>query len=89
MLSVGEYARAVIPHGTVGIYMDPHEICNVLGAQGVRLMMEDSLRTPLKTMVTVPSCVPAVPGFEDSGAAIHPEDIREMWAGSGLSAWEK
>jgi adenine deaminase len=78
MLSVGEYARAVIPHGTVGIYMDPHEICNVLGAQGVRLMMEDSLRTPLKTMVTVPSCVPAVPGFEDSGAAIHPEDIREM-----------
>jgi len=29
MLSVGEYARAVIPHGTVGIYMDPHEICNV------------------------------------------------------------
>lgn len=78
MLSVGEYARAVVPHGTVGIYMDPHEICNVLGKDGVKLMIEDSLRTPLKTMVTVPSCVPAVPGFEDTGAAIGPEDIQEM-----------
>ena len=78
MLSVGEYARAVIPHGTVGIYTDPHEICNVLGMDGVRLMIADSRRAPLKTMFTVPSCVPAVPGFEDTGAAIGPEDIREM-----------
>jgi adenine deaminase len=78
MLSVGEYARAVIPPGTVGIYMDPHEICNVLGTRGVRLMIEESLRTPLKAMVTVPSCVPAVPGLEDSGAVVGPEDVREM-----------
>lgn len=78
MLSVGEYAKAVVPHGTTGIYMDPHEICNVLGKRGVSLMIEDSLRTPLKAMVTVPSCVPAVPGFEDTGAEIGPEDIREM-----------
>lgn len=34
MLTVREYARAVVPHGTVGIYMDPHEIANVLGAGG-------------------------------------------------------
>lgn len=78
MLSVGEYARTVIPHGTVGIYMDPHEICNVLGMDGVRYMIEDSLRAPLKTMITAPSCVPGVPGFEDTGAEITPEDIREM-----------
>lgn len=78
MLSVGEYARAVMPHGTVGIYMDPHEIGNVLGVRGVQLMIEDSRRAPLKTMVTVPSCVPAVPGFEDTGASIAAPDIREM-----------
>jgi adenine deaminase len=77
MLGVGEYARAVIPHGTVGIYMDPHEICNVLGLPGVKVMEADSRRTPLKTMITTPSCVPAVPGFEDTGAFIGPEDIRE------------
>lgn len=75
MLSVSEYARSVIPHGTVGIYMDPHEICNVLGLNGVKYMIEDGKRTPLKNMVTTPSCVPAVPGFEDTGAMIGPEDV--------------
>ncbi len=77
MLSAGEYARAVIPHGTVGIYYDPHEIGNVLGMDGVTLMANDAARTPLKAMLTLPSCVPAVPGFEDSGAVITSKDIRE------------
>ena len=77
MLSVSEYARSVVPHGTVGIYMDPHEICNVLGLNGVRYMIEDGKGTPLKNMVTTPSCVPAVPGFEDTGAAVGPEDVAE------------
>ncbi len=80
MLSAGEYARAVIPHGTTGIYMDPHEICNVLGLDGVRWIMEDAARTPLKAMLTVPSCVPAVPGFEDTGAEVTPAMIRETMA---------
>lgn len=77
MLSVGEYARAVIPHGTVGIYPDPHEICNVLGLNGVKCMIEDSRRTPLKAMFVTPSCVPAVPGFEDTGSFIGPEEVAE------------
>jgi len=80
MLGVSEYAKAVVPHGTVGIYMDPHEICNVLGLDGVKLMDEDARRTPLKAMITTPSCVPAVPGFEDTGAAIDADDIRETMA---------
>lgn len=75
MLSVGEYAKAVIPHGTVGVYYDPHEICNVAGLSGVNLMVEDAKRTPLKAMLTTPSCVPAVPGFEDSGSTITSDDI--------------
>ncbi|WP_428422200.1 adenine deaminase [Paraeggerthella hominis] len=77
MMGVGEYARAVVPHGTTGIYMDPHEICNVLGLDGVKVMDEDAHRTPLKTMITTPSCVPAVPGFEDTGSFIGPEDVAE------------
>lgn len=78
MLSPREYARAVIPHGTIGIYYDPHEICNVLGFEGVELMVKDAEGTPLKAMLTVPSCVPAVPGFEDNGATITSSDIREQ-----------
>ena len=77
MMGVGEYAKAVIPHGTVGIYMDPHEICNVLGLEGVQCMMEDAARTPLKAMLTTPSCVPAVPGFEDTGSHVGPRDVAE------------
>ena len=57
--------------------MDPHEVCNVLGLDGVKFMLEDAKRSPLKTMLTTPSCVPAVPGFEDTGSSIGPEDIAE------------
>lgn len=77
MMTVGEYARAVLPHGTTTIFMDPHEIANVLGMQGIRLMIEESRSLPLRTYVAMPSCVPAAPGFEDTGASIGPEDIRE------------
>jgi adenine deaminase len=84
MLGVGEYARAVIPHGTVGIYLDPHEICNVVGLDGVELMVADAKRTPLKAMITTPSCVPAVPGFEDTGASIDAEDIARSMQGHSV-----
>ena len=77
MMGVGGYAQAVLPHGTVGIYMDPHEICNVLGLDGVKCMLKDAARTPLKAMLTTPSCVPAVPGFEDTGSFIGPAEVAE------------
>ena len=77
MLTAGEYARAVIPHGTCGIFFDPHEICNVIGLSGVKCMLKDAETTPLKAMLTIPSCVPAVPGFEDTGSEIHPKDVEE------------
>lgn len=75
MLSVKEYAKAVIPHGTTAIYMDPHEIGNVLGMNGIKLMIEDGLDVPLRVYTTMPSCVPATPGFEDNGATINAKDI--------------
>ena len=84
MISVGEYARAVVPHGTTGIFMDPHEICNVCGPDGVKAMIRDAKRTPLKAMSNVPSCVPAVAGFEDTGSHIGPEDVREMMTWDGI-----
>ncbi len=78
MMGVGEYARSVVPHGTSGIYMDPHEIYNVLGMRGIQAMLEDAKRTPLKAMLTTPSCVPAVPGFEDTGSFVGPAEIEEI-----------
>jgi len=83
MMTPRAYARAVVPHGTTGVYADPHEICNVFGQKGVELIIEDSLGAPLKAMVTVPSCVPAVPGFEDAGAEVTAADV------GGMMAWER
>lgn len=77
MITVNEYAKAVVPRGTTAVYMDPHEIANVLGLPGVRLMIDESKNVPLRVFVAMPSCVPAAPGFEDTGASIGPEEIAE------------
>ena len=77
MIGVSEYARAVVPHGTTGIFCDPHEVGNVTGLPGVRAMFEDARRVPLKAMMTPPSCVPAVTGVEDTGAEVTAADIAD------------
>ena len=83
MVSVAGFARAVLPHGTTGVFMDPHEISNVLGLEGIRLMHEEGRHTPLRVFTTIPSCVPAAPELEDAGAAIGPAEVREAlrWEG--------
>ena len=77
MIGVAEYARAVVPRGTTGIFCDPHEVGNVAGMPGVRAMFEDARRVPLKAMMTPPSCVPAVTGVEDTGAEVTAADIAD------------
>ena len=75
MMTACEYAKAVIPHGTSAIVYDPHEICNVVGMAGVQAIHEDVKNTPLKAMLSVPSCVPAMDGFETTGAKIDANDV--------------
>ena len=77
MLCVRGFAAAVLPRGTTGAFVDPHEIANVLGLEGVRLMAEEAGTTPMQIYVQVPSCVPAAPGLETSGAALGPKEITE------------
>ena len=75
MLTVTQFARAVVPHGTTSMFIDPHEIANVLGLPGVRLMHDEAAGLPLNVMVQMPSCVPSAPGLETPGATISPEDV--------------
>jgi len=83
MVTVTQFARAVLPGGTTAVFMDPHEIANVLGMDGVKLMVDEGLNLPLKVFATMPSCVPAAPGFEDAGATFGPEEIATamQWPG--------
>jgi adenine deaminase len=47
MITVTEFCRAVIPHGTTSMFVDPHEIGNVLGLAGVRLMHDEAAAAPI------------------------------------------
>jgi adenine deaminase len=75
MVTVTEFCRAVIPHGTTTMFIDPHEIANVLGLPGVRLMHDEAAAMPINVHVQVPSCVPSAPGLETPGATLSVEDI--------------
>jgi adenine deaminase len=77
MVTVTEFCRAVIPHGTTSMFIDPHEIANVLGLEGVRLMHDEAVAAPLNVYVQMPSCVPSAPGLEHAGAEITPADVAE------------
>lgn len=68
MLTPRAFAAAVVPHGTTTVVTDPHEIANVLGEQAVVYMHDAAEDLPMRQLVDIPSCVPAVPGLENSGA---------------------
>ncbi len=83
MLTPAEFAAAVIPHGTTTMFTDPHEIANVLGLRGVRLMHDEALAQPINIFTQMPSCAPSAPGLETTGFEITPEDVAEamQWPG--------
>ncbi|MDI6600674.1 MAG: adenine deaminase [Thermoanaerobacteraceae bacterium] len=70
-----EFAKALIPLGTLTTVVDPHEIANVAGSNGIRFMIESSKGLPMDIFFMLPSCVPADP-FETSGADLKAEDLR-------------
>jgi adenine deaminase len=78
MLDPVEFARVVLPRGTTAVMIDPHEIANVLGVYGVRLMIARTQKIPLKVYVQVPSCVPSTKDLETAGARIGPKEVKKM-----------
>jgi len=84
MVTITEFVRAVLPHGTTGIFIDPHEIANVFGLRGVRLMVNEAAKQPIHVWVQVPSCVPSAPGLETSAATIGPAEVAEAMSWRGV-----
>jgi adenine deaminase len=84
MVTVTEFVRAIIPHGTTGIFIDPHEIANVFGLEGVRLMVDEAAAQPIHVWVQVPSCVPSAPGLETPGGSIGPQDVADAMQWEGI-----
>ena len=84
MLTPAEFAAAVIPHGTTTMFTDPHEIANVLGLRGVRMMHDEALMQPINIYTQMPSCAPSAPGLETTGFEISAEDVAEAMAWPGI-----
>ncbi|MGR3483804.1 MAG: adenine deaminase [Paracoccaceae bacterium] len=84
MLTPAGFAAAVIPHGTTTMFTDPHEIANVLGLRGVRLMHDEGLMQPCNLFTQMPSCAPSAPGLETTGFEIGPEDVAQAMAWPGI-----
>ncbi len=84
MLTPAEFARAVMPHGTTSMFTDPHEIANVLGLDGVRMMHDEAMMQPVNIFTQMPSCAPSAPGLETTGYEITPEDVAEAMKWPGI-----
>jgi adenine deaminase len=83
MVTVPEYARAVVPRGTTTVIADPHEIANVWGEAGVRYILESSRGVPLNVFVMLPTCVPAT-NLETSGASLNAGALARLMQEDGV-----
>ena len=84
MLTPAEFAAAVIPHGTTTMFTDPHEIANVLGLRGVRMMHDEAMMQPVNIYTQMPSCAPSAPGLETTGFEIDEGDVAEAMTWPGI-----
>ncbi len=84
MVTVTEFVRAVAVRGTTGMFIDPHEIANVFGLKGVKLMVDEAQKQPIHVWVQMPSCVPSAPGLETPGAAIGPKEVSAAMKWKGI-----
>ncbi|MEO5753827.1 MAG: adenine deaminase [Chthoniobacterales bacterium] len=79
MLTIPEFVRAAVPHGTGAMVIDPHEYANVLGLDGIRYVLESSKNLPIDFFIMLPSCVPATQ-LETAGARFTADDLALMMA---------
>ncbi len=84
MVTVTEFVRAVAVRGTTGMFIDPHEIANVFGLRGVKLMVDEAQKQPIHVWVEMPSCVPSAPGLETPGAHIGPKEVATAMKWKGI-----
>ncbi|MEX2217738.1 MAG: adenine deaminase [Phycisphaerales bacterium] len=79
MLPPSQFVRLAVPHGTTGVVLDPHEIANVLGIEGIRWIMADAEGLPINAMFAASSCVPSS-HLETSGATLTAADLAPLFA---------
>ncbi|MCU0908124.1 MAG: adenine deaminase [Rhodobacteraceae bacterium] len=74
LITPPEFDRCVTPRGITTAICDPHEIANVLGAEGVRWFQRASEGLLMDLRVQLSSCVPST-HMETAGATLTAADI--------------
>ncbi len=83
LVTLPEFARAVLPRGTVTVVLDPHEIANVHGLEGIRYILDSRRGLPLRAFVMASSCVPAT-HMETAGAELGVDELMELLDEDGV-----
>ncbi len=78
LVKPAEFAKAVLPHGTTTVVVDPHEIANVMGTAGIDYMLQATQDLPVDVHVMLPSCVPATP-LDEAGAVLDYRAIDDLF----------
>lgn len=71
-------AELIVPCGTTGLFVDPMEIANVAGIEGVKSFLEGSGELPYHIFLEVPSRVPTAPGLETTGGVLGVDEVKEL-----------
>lgn len=79
MVAPRELAKILLLNGVTTIFADPHEIANVLGTEGIELMLAETETMPLDVFFMLPSCVPATV-METSGAMLAVDALAPLLA---------
>jgi adenine deaminase len=83
MMMPSEFAGVAVRFGVAGVVCDPHEIANVMGAEGIRYMIDNGKTVPFKFFFGLPSCVP-VTSIETSGAVLDAAETDRLLADDDL-----
>ena len=83
MVTLTNFAGAAIRHGTTGMIIDPHEIANVLGKQGIELVLGEIEDLPSSIFVMIPSCVPSS-SLETAGAVLDAPTVAQLLYQDGV-----
>ena len=84
MLTPENFGREAILHGTTSVMVDPHEIGNVCGLEGIRYMVESAGSSPVRQFNLAPSCIPSDTEFETAPYPVLAPQMKNMLETEGV-----
>lgn len=83
MVDIKEAAKKLISCGTTTVTVDPHEIANVAGLDGIKYLLYQGRELPWNFNMMLPSCVPST-SFETAGASLPAEKLEKLMDERGV-----